>query len=76
MGMKLLRILLIIIVVLLSFSLGTMLGMTVVHATEPERIGIFTQPDGTQVIEICYEDSKCEQKTVSWKEIERMEKEE
>ncbi len=73
MKLKITRILLIVIVMLLSFSLGALLGMSVARADEPERIGIFTQPDGTQIIEICYDnDTKCEHETVSWEKIENI----
>jgi len=72
---KIVRILLIITVALLTFSLGAMLGYSVTKANEPERIGIFTQPDGSEIIEICYKDSKCTQEKVSKEELEKMEKE-
>ena len=47
---------------ILGFYLGTMLGKTLAKADdnyEVLRIGIFTQPNGTETIEICEENKIC-----------------
>lgn len=46
------------------------------RADEPERMAIFTQPDGTQLVETCFEDSICTYEKMTWDELEKIEKEE
>lgn len=46
-------------ILLLTIIGFVFLMVSPVKAGEPERIGIFTQADGTEIIEICFEDLVC-----------------
>lgn len=64
------------VILLASLFVLTLAFMEYAKADEPERMAIFTQPDGTQLVETCFEDSICTYEKMTWDELEKIEKEE
>jgi|CXWL01.1.fsa_nt_gi hypothetical protein len=56
-----------------SILFGYLVGMSIAKADEVDRIGIFTQPNGYQMIEICKETGPCEHYKVKDKDLETWE---
>lgn len=61
------------LIALLSYVFGYYLGSMIAKAVEIDRIGIFSQPDGYQMIEVCEETGLCKQYKVKDKDLETWE---